>query len=153
AGNTNISTEDRESSKDDEWRQHYPRAFMNSAVSVWRGRPRPRYFVSGQMCPMPGMLFMSMLCPRCSPVVAKESHEQQSKHVEGRDKRGHNPDQPIYPAGLIGAPQDFVFAEETRETRNSRDCASSDKHRSERPGDLSPKPAHLAHVLLAAHCM
>src|SRR5436305_4805896 len=90
---------------------------------------------------------------RFAAIFAEKCHEPEAEHVEGGDECGDDSNQPIGPACLIGAPQDFIFAEETCQAWDSRDCQGGGCHRPKAPGELGAKAAHASHVLLAADCV
>src|SRR5882724_14133 len=86
---------------------------------------------------------------RLSFVFSKESHKPHAEHVERSKKRSDQADDPVNPAGLIGPPQNFVFAEKSGKWRNTSDGNRPSRHRPESPWNLCAQATHLAHILLA----
>ena len=83
----------------------------------------------------------------------REGHVDQAEHVEGRQAAAAKPtaQRPAVAADLEGRPQDLVLREEAGSggipaMASSRRGSSRWVH-----GELVLQPAHLAHVLLAAH--
>src|SRR3954453_16404442 len=91
------------------------------AVSVWHGTVWGRCVWGGRVWGGRLARHPLMPCFRIAPVLSGEGHEPKPEHVERGDKRGHDPDQPVCPARLVRAPQDFILAEEAGQWRDSRD--------------------------------
>src|SRR5438270_6089445 len=89
--------------------------------------------ISSQVRPMPRMFLMSVRGSSRATILSEEGHEPQPEHIEGGQQRGDNSDQPINPAHLVGAPQNFILAEEAGEWRNSCDGNGCKSHGPERP--------------------
>src|SRR6185437_7398566 len=105
SGNANVSAKHREERQNHQRNQHDLRAFVNAvAVSMPVRRMR--------------VIAMTVTGFGLSAILTEERHEPQSEHVERSDEGGDHADQPINPICLVGAPQDFVFAEEARQARN-----------------------------------
>src|SRR5438309_12026737 len=98
-----------------------------SAVGIVRGRAVSRRFTA---------------------VLNEECHEPEAEHVERGYECGADSNQPIGPACLIGAPQDFIFAEETCQAWDSRDSQGGGGHRPKGPGELGAQASHASLVLL-----
>src|SRR5580698_2780423 len=97
---------------------------------------------------------MSVLVDLRAAIVPEESQEQQPKHIEGCQKGGESPDQPIDPTATragVSLPENLVFAPEAREWRDARDRQRRDAHGRKCYGDVAPQTTHLAHVLLTAN--
>src|SRR5438093_7841295 len=137
--NSYPSAHDGEERQDRERNQHYSRTLMNS-MPVCQGRPGPRrgFFPNNRMFG-PGSAIFSKKCQKPKP-----------EHVERSKKRGDNPDQPVDPARLVCPPENFIFAEEACQGRDSGNGEGPECHCPERPGNLFTQAAHLTHVLLAA---
>src|SRR5450755_4485094 len=114
---------------------------MNPAMTMWRGRPRPRVVVI-QMC-----VSQILMRFRRPAILPKKRHEPQPEHIKGSEKCGEQSNKPVDPTRLISPPQDFVLAEETSKRRNPGDGEGRDGHGPERPWNLRAQPAHLTHVL------
>src|SRR5436305_14281915 len=84
-----------------------------------------------------GIMPLSVLTPS---IFAGKGEEPKPEHVERSQKRCDQSDQPVDPAGLIRAPQDFVFAEETSQRRNTSDRNCSDSHGPKVQGIFFRKP-------------
>src|SRR6476660_1032369 len=99
------------------------------------------------------MIVMCVRCFRIAPILARKCHVHQAEHVKGGEEGSNDSNQPVCPTCLISPPNNFVFAEKACQWRNSSDGAGGDQHRCPGPGNFSPEPAHLAHVLFAADGM
>src|SRR5579872_2950296 len=114
---------------------------MNTAMSVWRGRPRMRVLVR-----VARRSFTSIL--------AKESQEPQSKHIKRSQEGSENPNRPIDPTAIrtrVRPPQNRIFAEKTGERRKAGNSKSARGHRPKSPWNVVSQAAHATHVLLAPH--
>src|SRR6478752_10826325 len=84
-------------------------------------------------------------------ILPEKSQKPQAEHVKRSQKRGEQTDRPVDPAGLIGSPQNLVFAEESGKWRDAGNRKGGDRHGPERPGNLRAQSAHLTHILFAAY--
>src|SRR5215469_6667818 len=98
----------------------------------------------------------SVFIPGFTAIVAGKGHEEKPEHIERSDESCNDADEPVDPAPMIAGvrlPQYFVFAPKAREWRDASDSQRRDAHGRGGDGYIRPKPAHLAHVLLAADCV
>src|ERR1700687_6501017 len=86
---------------------------------------------------------------RRAPILTAKCHVHHPKHIEGRDERGNDADQPIHPACIKGLPKNLVLGPEASERRDPCNCERGNPHRRKRPGHVNPQTAHLAQLLLA----
>ena len=100
---------------------------------------------------MTSVAAMTVTRLRLSAVCAKERHEPQAEHVKRSQECRDQSHQPVRPTRLIRTPQNFIFTEKSGESWNTCNGQSACRHRPESPRDLLAQPAHLAHILLAAH--
>src|SRR6202522_2314840 len=96
---------------------------------------------------MPTMISMAVACLGLTAIFPEERHEPQPEHIKRCDERRNHSNQPVSPTRLIGVPENLVFAEEAREPRNAGNGQRRRGHAPERPRNLRPQPAHLAHIL------
>src|SRR5437588_11073787 len=83
--------------------------------------------------------------------VSKKRQEHQAEHVERRQARSDEADNPQRGMPFERATENLVLAEKSRERRNSRD-GQRGKHKGPRRNrDLAPEAAHFLDVLLAGH--
>src|SRR6185437_15750070 len=107
SGNADVSAKHRKERENHQRNQHDLWTLVNAAVPM-----------SVRAMSIMAMAVMTVTGFSLSTILAEERHEPQSEHVERSDEGGDHADQPINPICLVGAPQDFVFAEEARQARN-----------------------------------
>src|SRR6202167_1012941 len=88
--------------------------------------------------------------------LTEKRKKYQPEHIERRQPRASQPKQPkrdvsVWPR--TNGVENFVFAEESSKARNSRNRKRANEQRPESHRNLFSQPAHVAHVLLAAHGM
>src|SRR5437867_11832718 len=86
--------------------------------------------------------------------LAEEDHEHLPEHVEGGEPGDDETDGPERGRAVWARerlPEDLVLREEPGEGRDAGDGEGRDDERGRGGGQVTPEPAHLPHVLLAAH--
>jgi hypothetical protein len=91
----------------------------------------------------------SMTLLQAAAVLPGESHEEQPRHIEGRERSGEQGEAEEELIVIERSDQDLVLAEETREERCADDRQPPRGERPERPWHPGAQSAHLPHVLLA----
>src|ERR1700676_3915575 len=86
-----------------------------------------------------------------SAAVTEERKEEHAEHIKRRQACGDEADNPKQKKAVEGPAEDFVFAEESGEGKNSGDRQGCDQHGVVRVLDLLVEAAHLADVLLSGH--
>ena len=76
-----------------------------------------------------------------------EGEEVKPEHVEGRHAGGEEPDKPQHWEGIEGLSQDFIFAPEACQRRDSADRDATDKKGDGGNRHLLAQATHEAHVL------
>src|SRR5438874_13549024 len=83
--------------------------------------------------------------------LAVKGHPESTRHVEGREDRGDDPDRIKQKVAVDESrAENLVLRPEARERRERREGAACDQHRPEGHRRLPRQPTHLAHVLLTA---
>src|SRR5204863_2861142 len=92
------SADDRQDCQNHERDEHNSRTLMDSAMSVSAGSMD----VVGMRGHRGGFVPMWLL--DLTAVIAEKRHEPEAKHIKRRQKGSEYTDQPVHPAGLVGAP-------------------------------------------------
>ena len=99
---------------------------------------------------MPGVS-LRVMSPLGSTIFAEERHEDQPKHVKRGHPRRDYRQRPQRGTGEERQIQDFVLAEEARQSGHTSDRERPHKHGHEGGGHVELHVAHLLHVLLVMH--
>ena len=95
------------------------------------------------------------LVAHARPAMKRQKH--QAKHVKRRHQGSDVANEPEIPIRALlrrpRLPQNFILREKPGERRDARDREGSDEHGPVRNRDAPVQITHVAHVLLAAHCM
>src|SRR5712692_11773668 len=83
--------------------------------------------------------------------IAEERKKEQAEHIKRGQTRGDEADNPQQEKTVEGPAENFIFAEESREGKNSGDGQGGDQHGVVGVLDLLVETAHFADVLLAGH--
>ena len=86
-------------------------------------------------------------------VLAEEGHEDLPAHVERREQRREQTDDPQHRVDVVGVGQDFVFRPEARERRHAGDCEPADDEGGRGDRHQLLQAAVVAHVLVVMHAM
>src|SRR5260370_29326890 len=105
-------------------------------VPVWRRRPRTRIPVS-------------MRSHRSAAVFPKKRHKPKPEHVKRSDECCGHPNEPVQPNGLVGPPQNLVFAKESDKWGESCNRKSRYRHCTDGPRKLGASAAQLSHDLFS----